>query len=130
MAFGSAASATHLLNQSDGLLTDEELLTEADPSAAAVDPATASWVRQNSRPIRSLTSDDYQDLQFLKPLLEGKRIVQLGESGHGVAEFNLAKVRLTKFLHKEMGFDVIAFESPLYECYRADQLLRASRELI
>ena len=43
--------------------------------------------------------------------------MQLGESGHGVAEFNHAKVRLIKFLHQQMGFDVMAFESGLYECY-------------
>jgi erythromycin esterase len=121
MAFSSSSFATQLSKQSERLLTDEELLTEADSLAAAVDPATAAWVRQNSNLLRSLTADDYQDLQFLKPLLKGKRIVQLGESGHGVAEFNLAKVRLTKFLHQEMGFDVIAFESSFYECYHADQ---------
>jgi erythromycin esterase len=121
MVLSATVSATQLSKQSERLLTDEELLTAADPLAAAVDPATAAWVRQNSFPLRSVTADDYQDLQFLKPLLKGKRIVQLGESGHGVAEFNLAKVRLTKFLHQEMGFDVIAFESPFYECYHADQ---------
>ena len=121
MAFGSTPSAAYLSKQAERLLTDEELLTEADGLASPVDPATAAWVRQNSYPLRSLTADNYQDLQFLKPLLEGKRIVQLGESGHGVAEFNLTKVRLTKFLHQEMGFDVIAFESSFYECYRADR---------
>ena len=47
--------------------------------------------------------------------------MQLGESGHGVAEFNHAKVRLIKFLHQQMGFDVIAFESGLFECFNADR---------
>jgi erythromycin esterase len=50
-----------------------------------------------------------------------RRLVQLGESGHGVAEFDSTKVRLIRFLHEEMGFDVIAFESGLYECFRADE---------
>ncbi len=52
-------------------------------------------------------------LQFFKAVLKDRRLVQLGESGHGVAEFNHAKVRLIKFLHQQMGFDVIAFESGL-----------------
>ena len=73
-------------------------------------------VRRDARPIRSLFSDDFSDLQFLKPLLEGKRLVQLGESAHGIAEFSWLKVRLAKFLHQEMGYDVIAFESSLTAC--------------
>jgi erythromycin esterase len=125
IAFNAVPGVAQLPKQPERLLTDEELMTEADPSAGTVDATTAAWVRQNSYPLRSLTADDYQDLQFLKPLLKGKRVVQLGESGHGVAEFNLAKVRLTKFLHQEMGFDVIAFESPLYECYFAEQQVEA-----
>lgn len=50
---------------------------------------------------------------MLKPLLHDKRIVFLGESSHGVAEFNLAKTRLIQFLHQEMGYNVLAFESGL-----------------
>ena len=50
-----------------------------------------------------------------------KKYVQLGESGHGVAEFNKAKVRLIKFLHQELGFEVIAFESSIFECFYANQ---------
>jgi erythromycin esterase len=49
-----------------------------------------------------------------------RRLVQLGESSHGVAEFDSAKVRLVKFFHEEMGFDIIAFESSIYECYAAN----------
>jgi erythromycin esterase len=71
--------------------------------------------------IRSLFSDDFSDLQFLKPLLKDKRIVQLGESSHGVAEYSWLKVRLAKFLHREMGFDVLAFESSLPECEYANR---------
>lgn len=81
------------------------------------------WLRQNHQPIRSADPEDtdFSDLQFLKPVLAGKRLVQLGESGHGVAQFDSVKVRLIKFLHQQMGFDVIAFESGLYECFRAGE---------
>ncbi|WP_256984800.1 MULTISPECIES: erythromycin esterase family protein [Paenibacillus] len=57
--------------------------------------------------------DSFSDLNMLKPLLYDKRIVFLGESSHGVAEFNLAKTRLIQFLHQEMGYNVLAFESGL-----------------
>lgn len=57
--------------------------------------------------------DKFKDLQFLKSLVGDSRIVMLGESTHGASEYNLSKVRLIQFLHEEMGFDVIAFESGL-----------------
>jgi erythromycin esterase len=96
----------------------------ADDAALALSPALAPKVRapwraearRAAQPIRSLVSDDFSDLRFLRPVLEGRRVVQLGESAHGAAEFNWLKVRLVKFLHEEMGFDVIAFESSLTGC--------------
>ena len=72
-------------------------------------------------PIRSLFSDDFSDLQFLKPLLKGKRLVMLGESGHGVAEYSWMKARLIRFLHQEMGFDVLAFEGSMTGAYYVDK---------
>ncbi len=105
----------------DWLMTDEELAAAPDSSAPDESECVTAWVRCHHHPIRSLLADSYDDLQFLRPLLQGKRIVQLGESGHGVAEFNLAKVRLVKFLHQELDFGVIAFESPLYECFRCNE---------
>jgi erythromycin esterase len=94
--------------------------------AAAQNGNTAwvTWARANHYPVstvRSFDGDTFADLQFFRTALQNRRIVQLGESGHGVAEFNHGKVRLIKFLHKELGFDVIAFESGLYECYAANQ---------
>lgn len=81
------------------------------------------WTRAHHFPIESIAStpsDEYTDLQFLKEVLGDRRLVQLGESGHGVAEFDSVKVRLIKFLHEQMGFDVIAFESSIYECFTAN----------
>jgi len=85
--------------------------------------AWIAWARANHHPIATINASDgdtFDDLQFFKTVLKDRRLVQLGESGHGVAEFNHAKVRLIQFLHQQMGFDVIAFESGLYECLAAD----------
>jgi erythromycin esterase len=94
------------------------------PAAAQNDNAAwLSWARANHHPIATIhpsEGDTFGDLQFFKTVLKDRRLVQLGESGHGVAEFNHAKVRLIKFLHQHMGFDVIAFESGLFECFNAD----------
>lgn len=103
-----------------GLLNDEELRTEADPNAPDENRAWANWIRGDNIAIRSLEAANFSDLRSLVPYLSDKRIVQLGESGHGVAEFNQVKVRLIKFLHEEMGFNVIAFESGLFDCYYAN----------
>ncbi|MGH8241466.1 MAG: erythromycin esterase family protein, partial [Steroidobacteraceae bacterium] len=43
----------------------------------------------------------------------------LGEQTHGHGTTFLAKTRLIKFLHQRMGFDVLAFESGLYDCAKA-----------
>jgi|GEM_PF-264617 len=99
------------------LLTDKKLVVPIDKNAPKVKAEWAEWISRNHHPVRSLTCDDYSDLQFLKPLLKDKEIVQLGENGHCVKEFNLLKVRLIKFLHKEMDFDIIAFESSFFSCF-------------
>lgn len=99
----------------DAALRVEETAWPAIPSQWRTD------VLARRHPVRSLFSEDFSDLQFLKPLLKGKRVVQLGEAAHGVAESNWAKVRLIKFLHQEMGFDVVAFEGSIDQCFEADK---------
>ena len=63
------------------------------------------------QPISSLSSDDYSDLQFLKPLLKDKSYVFLGESSHEVEEYFQIRSRLVQFLNKELDYKVIAFEN-------------------
>ena len=60
-----------------------------------------------------IEKDRFKDLEFLKPLLIDKRLVYLGENTHGAAEYSSSKVRLIQYLHQELGYDVIAFESGL-----------------
>lgn len=100
------------------------ILLLAPVAAQNGNSAWATWARANHYPVAQIQSVDgetFADLQFFKTVLRDRRIVQLGESGHGVAEFNHAKVRLIKFLHQQMEFDVIAFESGLFECYQANR---------
>lgn len=93
-----------------GILGFAMLLSPLQASAAA-DGGQKKWLQQNAHEIKSLDSDDYNDLAFLKPLLKDKTVVSLGENFHRVAEFSSVKTRLIKYLHEELGFDVIAFES-------------------
>ncbi len=114
-------------NHSDGfdnypsdLLTDKELQIPPDSGAPPENAVWSAWIKTNAAPVRSLTSSHFNDLDCLKTYFQGKRIVLLGESGHGVAQFSMAKVRLIKFLHEQCDFGVIAFESGLYDCFSAN----------
>lgn len=62
---------------------------------------------------------DFQDLQFLKEVLKNNRIVLLGEQSHGEGATFDAKVRLIKFLHQELNYEILSFESGLYDNYKA-----------
>lgn len=110
----------------DSTVTAEEWEAEPlEPPDSTLPDENPDWVehaRSTGWPVESLDGEDFSDLAFLREVIGDRRIVQLGESGHGVAEFNRAKVRLIEFLHREMGFDVVAFESSLFECWRANEL--------
>jgi erythromycin esterase len=84
------------------------------------------WLKDHTYSIQLHELDDHSDFYFLKPLLQNKRIVFLGENGHGVAEHSLIKTKMIKYLHKELGFQILAFESSFSDCnlcfYQQDQL--------
>ena len=61
-------------------------------------------------------SDDFSDLERLKPILAGVDVIGLGEATHGTHEFFLLKHRLLRFLTNELGFTVLAFETPYPGC--------------
>lgn len=99
------------------------------PTPVPVVEEQVSWLRDNAVRIRLDSSDaNFDDLQPLKALIGDARIVQLGEQSHGDGTCFEAKIRLIKFLHQQMGFDVLAFESGLYDCWKADQAFQASRQ--
>lgn len=106
-------------------------LNDNDNSTVTVNPEWAEWIKNNHQKITNLDVDnsDFSDLMFFKPLLEGKRLVQLGENSHGVSEFNKAKVRLIKFLHEIMEYNVIAFESSIFESNIAQQNISQLSEI-
>lgn len=51
--------------------------------------------------------------EFLREPLNGKNIVALGENLHGVKEYNMLKLELIRYLHENLGFNVLAVESDL-----------------
>lgn len=93
---------------------------------AQVFPQNSECLNSNLYPLNSISPKDtvFSDLEFLKEILKGVEIVALGESTHGDGTSFEAKTRLVKFLHQEMGFEVLAFESGLYDCHKAWELIK------
>jgi len=89
-------------------------LTSAFGTASAATAAKQAAVKSSTiQTVAFQTNDKFEDLKFLKKAIGDKRIVMLGESSHGAAEFNQVKARMVQYLHQEMGFNVLAFESGL-----------------
>lgn len=73
-----------------------------------------SQAQTNNQPIRIKTDLPIAEKwNFLSNSIGDKKIVCLGESLHGVKEYNASKVELIQYLHEEMGFNVLAIESDL-----------------
>lgn len=89
-----------------------------------------TWLRANARPLRSIDPDDsdYSDLAFLRDVLRDTRVIVLGEAGSGGGSDVLAMTRLVKFLHEQMGFDVLAFQAGIHSSTVAWQALQADAD--
>lgn len=85
-----------------------------DDSAQPLEPGTVAAIRRGARPLSIIEPGKgaFDELQFLKPLVEGKRLVMAGEATDGTHEFFALKHRLFEFLVREMGFTVFALEAP------------------
>jgi erythromycin esterase len=82
--------------------------------------------QETVRKINTINSDstDFSDLTFLKDVLKDVKIVALGEQLHYDGATFEAKVRLIRYLHEELGYNVIAFESGLYDCTKANEAIK------
>jgi len=100
---------------------------QTQPAAPATDPMVADLL-QRSVQIQSIDamddSDDFADLMPLKDLIGDARLVVLGEQSHGDGAVFYAKARLVKFLHQHMGFDVLTWESGMFDCREVDRALK------
>ncbi|MFL6195281.1 MAG: erythromycin esterase family protein [Thermoanaerobaculia bacterium] len=101
-------------------------LRAEDPPPQA-DPERVRWTAEHSVPLRSIdpADEDFADLMPLVGVIGRARVVQLGEATHGDGATFLAKGRLIRFLHKVMGFDVLAWEAGFFDVGRMDAALRA-----
>lgn len=89
------------------------------------------WMKDNAIPIRTIEpgDDDFSDLMPLVDKIGNARLVLLGEQSHGDGNVFLLKARLIRFLHQIMGFNVLAWESGLYDCSRMEAALHSDMPL-
>jgi erythromycin esterase len=72
--------------------------------------------------LRDLDAGDrnFDDLAPLARILEGARVVFLGEPTHLDGAAFDAKVRLVEYLHEQLAFDVLAWEAGMWSCEQMD----------
>ena len=102
------------LLSSCSLLAGISAPTVLDRLAARPAAATDELVRKiasTSLPLQSVDAGNgFADLDPLRKIWQGTRLVALGETTHGTSEFFRMKHRLTEFLVTQMGFRHFAME--------------------
>jgi len=92
-------------------------VTDSEIENTALGDSLQTWLSKNAVAVRSIDAadEDFTDLEPLINSIGSAQVVQLGEPSHGAGSSFAAKVRLIKFLHQRMGFDVLVWESGLYD---------------
>lgn len=73
--------------------------------------------------------DDFADLAPLGERLAKAQVVALGEQTHGGSEEFRYKLRLLRYLHEKLGFDVLLLESGFYDLGRIGQAVSRGQSL-
>ena len=91
-----------------------------------------TWIAGHAAAVRSVdaSDEDFSDLEPLAKAIGYAPVVELGEPGHGAGTSFAAKVRLIKFLHQRLSFDVLVWESGMYDVSLSDAGMRGNDDPI
>jgi erythromycin esterase len=90
--------------------------------------ALQAWLEAHVSPVRAIDAadEDFADLEPLGAAIGPARVVQLGEPSHGAGSCFAAKARIVKYLHQRLGFDVLIWESGMYDVALAQAAMRGT----
>ena len=83
----------------------------------------------NPKTINLTENVSVQDFSFLKEELKNAQVVMLGEISHFDGNVFEMKTKIVKYLHQEMGYNTIAFESGIYDIWKAQQSINANENV-
>lgn len=111
--------------------SDHAISGHAERPAPAPGAAKVEWLRAHSSPIATPPADpdDFDDLAPIMAAVGDSTMVLLGELTHGDAEAHALKVRLVRFLHQRMNFDVLVWESGMFDCEEMNKELAGDRPI-
>lgn len=75
----------------------------------------------NPKTINLSQNPEINDFSFLKEELKDVQVVMLGEKTHSDGNVFEMKTKIVQYLHQEMGFNTIAFESGIYDVWKAQE---------
>ena len=100
-------------------------LVIASPVHAQAD--RVAWLRANAVALADASTD--AELEPVRRALDGVDVIFLGESSHGDGGGHLARLRLVRYLHEQLGFNVIVWEAGVREAVAFDSLLGTAAAL-
>lgn len=117
------------------IITSILLALSASMMSAAdtlIDPKGVKITSPDSiTPVRTTEFKDtnFDDLKAFGAAVGNARYVILGEKTHGEGNVFALKTRLVRYLHEELGFEVLAIESGLYEGAKINSLRESGKPL-
>src|SRR5688572_280286 len=85
---------------------------------------TRSVVRQSAVPLNGHDAD----YDFLMDLIGDAHYVLIGEASHGTADFYRERVRITRRLVEEKGFNAVAVEADWPDAWRVNRYVRGASD--
>ncbi len=71
-----------------------------------------AWLKANAVPLATTEpGSGFQDIEFLRPIIDQARIVSIGETTHGTREFFQIRHRLIEYCVSQLGFSMIGLEA-------------------
>ncbi|WP_291869885.1 erythromycin esterase family protein [Maribacter sp.] len=68
---------------------------------------------------KAISIEGQEPYSFLNSIVDNKRLVLLGEQTHGDGATFDEKVKIVKYLHENLGYNIIVLESGFYDNYTA-----------